>query len=61
MPLHESVHGYCCQAFGRTGPQWYAEGAAEMGNYWVDGERGVNAYPWVIKYLRGETPKRLDR
>ncbi|MFZ5832117.1 MAG: hypothetical protein ACOY3P_18700, partial [Planctomycetota bacterium] len=31
VPQHEAVHGYCQHAFGRTGPQWYAEGMAELG------------------------------
>ena len=40
--------------------KWYTEGMAEMGKYWVDGERGVNASPWAIKYLRGEKPRTVD-
>jgi hypothetical protein len=60
IPLHEAVHGYCAQSFGRTGPRWYAEGTAEMGNYWTAGERGVDAYPVVIKYLRSQKPRSAE-
>jgi hypothetical protein len=60
IPLHEAVHGYCWQAFGRYGPQWYREGMAELGGYWVDGGQGVNAFPYVIKYLRSQKMKTVD-
>ena len=36
---HECTHGFCHMTFGSTGPTWLAEGVAEMGNYWQDGER----------------------
>ncbi|MFN7804361.1 MAG: hypothetical protein ACK5TO_10120 [Planctomycetaceae bacterium] len=52
VPQHEAVHAYCVHAFGRTGPVWYAEGMAEMGNYWQGESRAVNAKPEVIDYLR---------
>ena len=52
VPQHEAVHAYCVHAFGRTGPVWYAEGMAEMGNYWRGESRAVNANPNVIDYLR---------
>jgi len=52
VPQHEAVHAYCVHAFGRTGPVWYAEGMAEMGNYWDGESRAVNANPNVIDYLR---------
>ncbi len=42
---HEAVHAYCGQMFGRTGPIWYAEGMAEMGQYWREGDRTVNCDP----------------
>lgn len=51
-PLHEAVHAYCMQTFGRTGPVWYAEGMAEMGAYWRKGESSVNLYPGVLAYLQ---------
>ncbi len=57
VPLHEAVHGYAGQTFGRTGPHWYAEGMAELGHYWVNGQKGVNASPVVIQYLR-KCPRR---
>lgn len=56
---HEAVHAYCAQAFGTTGPVWYAEGMAEIGQYWREGEVAVNAHPEVIKYLQRSPPKKL--
>ena len=58
-PQHEAVHAYCSQTFGTTGPVWYAEGMAEIGQYWREGELAVNAHPEVIKYLRNAPPKKL--
>lgn len=57
--LHEAVHAYCGHAFGRTGPTWYSEGMAEMGQYWREGDFSVNAHPGVIRYLRETEPKDL--
>ena len=54
-PQHELVHAYCVQTFGRVGPVWYAEGMAEMGQYWRGDDRAVLASPPVIRYLR-ESP-----
>jgi hypothetical protein len=59
VPQHEAVHGYAQQTFGRTGPQWYAEGMAELGHYWIVGSKGVNAPPGVIRFLRSQPPKPL--
>lgn len=59
-PLHEAVHAYCGQTFGRVGPTWYAEGMAEMGHYWKEGDFSVNAADIVIEYLRREEPKPLE-
>ncbi|MCA9052265.1 MAG: hypothetical protein KDA75_00435 [Planctomycetaceae bacterium] len=59
-PQHEAVHAYCSLAFGSTGPVWYSEGMAEVGQYWRDGEKGVNAHPEVIRYLQESTPKPLN-
>jgi len=59
VPQHEAVHAYCAQTFGRTGPIWYAEGMAEMGQYWINGKKGVNAYPLAIEYLKQNRPKTL--
>lgn len=50
--LHEAVHAYCYQTFGRTGPTWYAEGMAEMGNYWQKDDATVTAPNYVIGFLR---------
>ena len=60
-PQHEAVHAYCAQTFGNTGPVWYSEGMAEMGQYWKDGDFSVNADDVVIRYLRSaETKKTLS-
>jgi hypothetical protein len=59
-PQHEAVHAYCNHAFGGTGPVWYAEGMAEVGNYWVEGDKGVSAPQSVINYLRRTPTKSLD-
>ncbi len=58
-PQHEAVHAYCVLNFGRTGPTWYSEGMAEMGQYWKDKDFAVNCHPEVIKYLKSEEPKLL--
>lgn len=55
VPLHEAVHAYCEQTFGTVGPTWYAEGMAEMGHYWREGDRAVALNPVVLKHLR-ESP-----
>ncbi len=59
-PQHEAVHAYCALAFGTNGPVWYSEGMAEVGQYWKEGEKGVNAAPEVIDYLRRSEPKPLN-
>ena len=55
---HECTHGFCHLAFGSTGPTWLAEGVAEMGNYWKDGERAVDIEPAVMSYLQNADPQR---
>lgn len=55
---HECTHGFCHLAFGSTGPTWLAEGVAEMGNYWKEGERAVDIEPVVMSYLQNADPKR---
>ncbi|MFM9959664.1 MAG: hypothetical protein ACKV2Q_00355 [Planctomycetaceae bacterium] len=59
VPQHEAVHAYCHQTFGHAGPTWYAEGMAEMGHCWREGESRVHCLPHVVKYLRGSEPKSL--
>lgn len=59
-PQHEAVHAYCGHAFGETGPVWYAEGMAEVGNYWRQNDKSVNAEDVVIEYLQSQDPKPLD-
>ena len=57
---HEAVHAYCGLAFGRTGPTWYAEGMAEVGQYWrADDPAAVHIHPGVLKYLQETPPKPL--
>ncbi len=58
-PQHEAVHAYCHQTFGRTGPTWYAEGMAELGQYWREKDRGVHIHDIVLQYLKSEDPKEL--
>lgn len=58
-PQHEAVHAYCQLNFGRTGPVWYSEGMAEMGQYWKDKDSAVNCHEVVVKYLKSEEPKTL--
>ncbi len=55
---HECTHGFCHLSFGSTGPTWLAEGVAELGNYWKDGERAVDIEPGVMGYLQQAQPKR---
>lgn len=54
---HEAVHAYCRMAFGSTGPLWYAEGMAEMGQYWKESQRAVNVNPYVIRYFKKKKTK----
>lgn len=56
---HEAVHAYCFQTFGSTGPVWYSEGMAEMGQYWKKGELSVNIDQVVIDYLVNAKPKKM--
>lgn len=59
-PQHEAVHAYCGQTFGSTGPVWYAEGMAEMGQYWKTGDPSVNCHPVVVDYLHSQAPKSMN-
>ena len=59
-PQHEAVHAYCYQTFGVTGPTWYAEGMAELGNYWVEDDATVTAPDYVIQYLKRSPRKSLE-
>lgn len=58
-PQHEAIHAYCGITFGDTGPVWYAEGMAEVGKYWKENDKGVNASPEVIRYLKSVPLKPL--
>lgn len=56
---HEAVHAFCYQTFGSTGPVWYSEGMAELGNYWKPDNPEVNVDPIVINYLTKAKPKKM--
>ena len=56
---HEAVHAFCAMAFGSTGPVWYAEGMAEMGQHWRDGQLDVRIPQGVINYLTNAEPKKM--
>lgn len=56
---HEAVHAYCSMAFGKAGPVWYAEGMAEMGQYWTPNIEGVHIEPVVIEYLTSAEKKEI--
>ena len=56
---HEAVHAFCAMSFGSTGPTWYSEGMAEMGQYWREGQREVNIPRGVIRYLTNAEPKKM--
>ncbi len=58
-PQHEAVHAYCGQTFGALGPLWYAEGMAEMGQYWAKEDPSVHIEPVVLRYLRSSRPQTL--
>ncbi len=60
-PQHEAVHAYCTHAFGTCGPVWYAEGMAEVGNYWQEqDDKSVRAPLQVIRFLKRSDPKPLQ-
>lgn len=59
-PQHEAVHAYCQQTFGTTGPLWYSEGMAEMGQYWRKDDPGVNCSTYIVKYLQTTEIKSLN-
>ena len=56
---HEAVHAYCNMAFGTSGPTWYSEGMAEIGNYWAPEQQAVRIEPAVIAYLTTAEKKKM--
>jgi hypothetical protein len=56
---HEAIHAYCAQTFGSMGPTWYAEGMAELGQYWKKDQLAVDINPAVVQYLKSNEPRRL--
>ena len=59
-PLHEAVHAFCGLTFGGTGPVWYSEGMAEMGQYWRERDSSVRLDAGVLKYLQTNSVKSLN-
>jgi len=59
-PQHEAVHAYCGHCFGETGPVWYSEGMAEVGQYWKQNDKSVNAPPEIVEYLKSDEPRELN-
>ena len=59
-PQHEAVHAFCGHAFGTTGPVWYSEGMAEVGQYWRENDKSVTTPEVVIEYLKSSELKELD-
>ena len=59
-PQHEAVHAYCAQAFHTTGPLWYSEGMAEMGQYWRKDNASVEIHDIVLQYLQESEPQSLN-
>ena len=57
---HEAVHSFCHLTFGDTGPLWYAEGIAEMGQYWNADSNSVTATAAVIGYLRSRETQLIN-
>ena len=56
---HEAVHAFCSMAFGTAGPVWYAEGMAEMGQYWEPEQKAIHIEPVVIEYLTTAKKKEM--
>ena len=56
---HEAVHAFCAQTFGSTGPVWYSEGMAEMGQYWKPGQLAVEIDSVIIEYLTQAPAKKM--
>lgn len=64
-PQHEAVHAYCTQNFGRTGPVWYSEGMAEMGQNWKALPKkgqpiAVDCPRYVFNYIKNSEPQSLN-
>ncbi len=57
---HEAVHAYCAMTFGSTGPTWYSEGMAEVGQYWKPDHPAVEIDAVVIEYLTSAKKKKLS-
>ena len=56
---HEAVHAFCAQTFGGIGPVWYAEGMAELGQYWRPATVDVSIDPVVVSYLKNSPAQKL--
>ena len=56
---HEAVHAFCAQTFGGIGPVWYAEGMAELGQYWQPEVKEVSIDPVEVNYLKNSPRQKL--
>ncbi len=54
---HETVHAYCGQTFGLTGPAWYREGIAQVFAYGQGKDAGIHCPPELLAQLKSGTPK----
>ena len=57
---HEAVHAICNQTFGSAGPTWYAEGMAEVANYWKRDKLAIDIDPVVMDYLANNETHSLE-
>ena len=49
---HETIHAYCLQTFGTTGPTWYNEGMAEVARHRRGDDRGVVCPADYVDFFR---------
>ena len=54
VAVHEVIHAYCCQTFGRTGPDWYKEGMADLVRLHTEKERSVQCPREFIQFFHSQ-------
>lgn len=59
--IHEVVHAYCRQTWFEAGPLWYAEGMAEVGQYWRADAPGVHCEESLPQMLRAGQPWSIEQ
>lgn len=59
--IHEAVHAYCRQTWFEVGPLWYAEGMAEVGQYWRADQPGVHCEEGLAPMLRRGEPWTIEQ